>query len=114
MPLAIRWSITFLLAIALSGALAAPQGRATAPTRSITKAPLPNPKSQPPRPTLVLKVGHSALISCLAFYPDCRTLATGSFDQTVRLWDAHTGQLKAILQGSAGPIRALAFSPDGK
>jgi WD40 repeat protein len=32
----------------------------------------------------------------------------------VRLWDPATGQLTATLEGHAGSVRAVAFSPDGR
>ncbi len=41
-------------------------------------------------------------------------LASGSDDQTVRLWDIHTGECKRILQGHNNWVRSVAFSPDGK
>ena len=42
-----------------------------------------------------------------------RTLASGSSDFTVRLWDVPTGRLKTILIGHTYTVESVAFSPDG-
>ena len=57
--------------------------------------------------------GHSDNVSALAFSPDSRTLATGSFDNTIRLWDVETDAHKFTLTGHTGYIESVAFSPDG-
>ena len=57
--------------------------------------------------------GHSDNVSALAFSPDSRTLATGSFDDTIRLWDVETDAHKFTLTGHTGSIKSVAFSPDG-
>ena len=44
--------------------------------------------------------GHSNSIPALAFSPDGKTLASGSMDQTVKLWDAATGkEIETIVPG---------------
>jgi WD40 repeat protein len=50
---------------------------------------------------------------CLAVAPDGKTFATGGNDQAVSLWDAKEGKVTKTLKFE-GPIRGVAFSPDGK
>jgi WD40 repeat protein len=50
----------------------------------------------------------------VVFSPDGKTLASGSVDQTVKLWDVATGQERATLKGHTAPVTSVVFSPDGK
>ncbi|KAF7712143.1 Uncharacterized protein PECH_004203, partial [Penicillium ucsense] len=58
--------------------------------------------------------GHTESVSSVAFSCDGRLLASGSSDQTVRLWDTATGTLLQILSAHLGPIQSVAFSHDGR
>jgi WD40 repeat protein len=50
----------------------------------------------------------------VAISSDGRTLATaGSAETFIRLWDIYSGKEVAKLEGHRGPVRTLAFSPDG-
>jgi WD40 repeat protein len=49
----------------------------------------------------------------VAVSPDGRRIATAGTDQAVRVWDVRTGKQLLIIQGHAGPVQAVAFSPDG-
>ena len=57
--------------------------------------------------------GHADWVRSVSFSPDGTLLASGSKDNTIRLWDVSSGQLKAILEGHAGWINSVSFSPDG-
>ena len=57
---------------------------------------------------------HTALVNDVTISPDGKTFATGSWDNTVRIWDRVTSQLIAKLEPEPeGDCYAVAFSPDG-
>ncbi len=57
---------------------------------------------------------HNDTVYSVAFSPDGKRLATGSFDSTVKLWDAATGQETLTLKGHVNGVCSVAFSADGK
>ena len=58
--------------------------------------------------------GHTDTVYSVAFSPDGQTLASGSADNTIILWDATTGQYKQTLIGHKRAVYSIAFSPDGQ
>jgi len=84
----------------------------------------PDAERRPVPEPLRKLVAHSGVVRAVSFSPDGKTLASGSFDKTAKLWDVASGQEQATLRGHgeahvAGSYRtpginSLAFTADGK
>jgi GTPase SAR1 family protein len=57
--------------------------------------------------------GHEDVISRVAWSPDGKTLASGSYDKTICLWDLDTGKLRLTLKGHSSAVLSVAWSLDG-
>ncbi len=51
--------------------------------------------------------GHEEGVRSVAFSPDGDRIVSGSWDETVRVWDAANGQCLEVIRGS-GDLRAIA------
>ena len=58
--------------------------------------------------------GHSDWVNSLAFSPDSNTLASGSHDGIVKLWNVTTGREIRTCSCGKGRVTFVEFSPDGK
>ena len=76
---------------------------------------LQHQRQEPDRPEGAgLCEGHLSADLSLAFSPDGRSLVSGSFDKTVRLWEAFSGKQIALDKGHIGEIRGVAFDNKGR
>lgn len=58
--------------------------------------------------------GHEAAVLSVAFSPDGKLLATGSDDNSARIWDVAAGKTILKIPCDSSPVLSVAFSPDGK
>lgn len=70
----------------------------------------PNLKTPDGKPA---SAAHISLVESLAFAPDGKTLATGSY-QEVKLWDLEKGTVRQTLTGFTDRVVTLNYSSDGK
>src|SRR5205085_417122 len=58
--------------------------------------------------------GHTDRVNSVCFSADGKTLASASSDQTVKVWDAGSGQQVFTLRVQTGPVTSVCVSADGK
>ncbi|KZP23124.1 prolyl oligopeptidase, partial [Athelia psychrophila] len=59
--------------------------------------------------------GHTESVRSVALSPDGEHVASGSADQTIRIWNARTGKLvRGPFKWHTDSVASVAFSPDGK
>lgn len=61
-----------------------------------------------------ISIGHKGTITSVGFSLDGTVIASGSTDETIKLWSVETGELINTISGYIHPIHCLAFSPNGK
>ena len=62
---------------------------------------------------LKLLTRHTGRVESVSFSPDGQTLASGSYDDTIRLWDVVTGETIRTLTGHRNEVNSVSFSSDG-
>ncbi|MHC4439237.1 MAG: protein kinase domain-containing protein, partial [Planctomycetota bacterium] len=58
--------------------------------------------------------GHGVWVASIAISPDGNRIISGSGDDTIKVWDAATGDEVMTLRGHKYGVNSVAFSPDGK
>ena len=58
--------------------------------------------------------GHEELVYSVAFSPDGKRIVSGSYDNTVKVWDAESGSELITLKGHKSGVRSVVFSFNGK
>ncbi len=99
-----------------------PPPPASAPTAGVAKRAAPNVPAQPVAPirhpsappslSAFTLTGHQDWVQAVAISPDGKWLASGSSDQTVKLWEMATGTLLGSLRHGY-VVNAITISSDG-
>jgi uncharacterized protein with WD repeat len=58
--------------------------------------------------------GHGNSVESVTFSPDGKFLASGGYDETVKVWEVGSWREVATLRGHGSVVESVTFSPDGK
>ena len=115
MGMALLLVVALGLALMMHSALAQRQGQGEPEAKDRERQPkgdLDDPRQRAEEPKLRATLqGHTQPVQSVAFSPDGKTIASGSRDMTIKLWDVATGKERATLMGHSNYV---VFSPDSK
>ena len=63
--------------------------------------------------TLLMTLNMNSAVYTVAVSPDGKHIVAGSYDNSVRVWDASTGSELKELNGHTNLVTSVVFSPDG-
>ncbi len=66
------------------------------------------------KPDIKVQLGHKDLISSVTFSPNGKYVLSGSWDNTIKLWDIATGKEIRTFIGHNNGVVSVRFSLDGK
>ena len=58
--------------------------------------------------------GHSGWVNSVAITPDGERVVTGSWDETIKIWDMQSGECLDTLEGHSGWVNSVAITPGGE
>ena len=58
--------------------------------------------------------GHSNSVHAVVVTPDGCQIISGSYDNTIKVWDLEGGHLLRSLEGHTQSVNAVAVTPDGR
>ena len=53
--------------------------------------------------------GHESIVTSVSFPPDGKFIASGSYDETMKIWDAKSGKLASTMTGHSASVTQLEF-----
>jgi WD40 repeat protein len=83
-------------------------------SRSLTTPQLVSSRENNWRLDVQILEGHTEAVYCVAVSPDGQQIVSSSEDHTVRVWNAQTGDQRAVLKGHSEGVTDASFSPDGQ
>ncbi|MCT7950864.1 serine/threonine protein kinase [Ancylothrix sp. C2] len=81
---------------------------------AITKIQVPGNGKQKTWRCIHTLAGHTNYVIGVAISPDNKTLASCSYDKSIKVWHLNTGNIVGTLLAHTGWISCVAISPDGK